>query len=66
MESSEVEERMEVASPTTPPTEKVDNKRVDVLAKFEEICQSLNLDEQAKKCAWDSYVDLSDKYGLEV
>ena len=46
--------------------EKVDNKRVDVLAKFEEICQSLNLDEQAKKCAWDSYVDLSDKYGLEV
>lgn len=64
MEPNSTEESMDVTSSTTPPT-KVDSRRVEIQAKFEEICQSLNLDEQAKTCAWDAYVDLSDKYGLE-
>lgn len=37
-----------------------------VQLKFEEICQGLNLDKQAQEKAWDSYVRLSEKYGLEV
>lgn len=37
-----------------------------VQVKFEEICQGLNLDKQAQEKAWDSYVRLSEKYGLEV
>ena len=38
----------------------------NVQIKFEEICQGLNLDKQAQEKAWDSYMRLSEKYGLEV
>ena len=38
----------------------------NVQIKFEEICQGLNLDKQAREKAWDSYMRLSEKYGLEV
>ena len=37
-----------------------------VKLQFDEVCDELNLDQEAKETAWDSYMDINNDYVLEV
>lgn len=37
-----------------------------VKLQFDEVCDELNLDQEAKETAWESYIEINNDYVLEV